>query len=213
VRVRVGIGRRFELDGQAYYAGAELDVSEAVAVNLIRAGLVVALNGLPDALYAPQAPQAPPVPPRPVQAAPDPPAGDDAPPPCGECEPPTPKPGKALAVCSTSRCPCLVVSGRCPGCKRAARQKRGTAHQRGYDGQWERTRRAFLKEHPYCACPECLEIPEPLRPAAQVVDHIDGLGPLGPRGHDLTNLRAMTKQHHDQHTARTQPGGWNDREA
>ncbi|MFD0033708.1 HNH endonuclease signature motif containing protein [Streptomyces sp. NPDC127172] len=96
---------------------------------------------------------------------------------------------------------------------RAARQRGKSASQKGYDSRWERTRRAFLKEHPYCECSECLEIPEPLRPAAQVVDHIDGLGPLGPRGHDWTNLRAMTKQHHDQHTARTQPGGWNDRES
>jgi hypothetical protein len=47
------------------------------------------------------------------------------------------------------------------------------------------------------------------RPEAEVVDHIDGLGPLGPLGHDPTNLRSMTKGHHDKRTARDQPGGWN----
>ncbi|MFX4294091.1 HNH endonuclease [Streptomyces bohaiensis] len=51
-----------------------------------------------------------------------------------------------------------------------------------------------------------------LKPLAGEVDHIDGLGPLGPRGHDPTNLRSMTKQHHSRATARAQPGGWADRE-
>ncbi|MBO3674864.1 HNH endonuclease [Streptomyces sp. NEAU-YJ-81] len=43
------------------------------------------------------------------------------------------------------------------------------------------------------------------------MDHVDGLGPLGPRGHDWANLRAMTKAHHSRETAKAQPGGWNDR--
>jgi len=40
------------------------------------------------------------------------------------------------------------------------------------------------------------------------VDHIDGLGPNGPRGHDWSNLRALCHSHHSQRTARDQPGGW-----
>ncbi|MEU1945275.1 hypothetical protein ABZ554_23285 [Streptomyces sp. NPDC020125] len=48
-------------------------------------------------------------------------------------------------------------------------------------------------------------------PDARFVDHVDGLGPLGPRGHDWANLRAMTKAHHSRETAKAQPGGWNDR--
>ncbi|OOV31062.1 HNH endonuclease [Streptomyces avermitilis] len=46
-----------------------------------------------------------------------------------------------------------------------------------------------------------------LRPRAQVVDHIDGLGPLGPRAHDWTNLRAMTTAHHNRRTMRDQGNG------
>lgn len=51
----------------------------------------------------------------------------------------------------------------------------------------------------------------PLRPPATEVDHVDGLGPLGPRGHDWSNLRALTKRCHSRVTARNQPGGWNAR--
>jgi ribose 1,5-bisphosphokinase PhnN len=40
------------------------------------------------------------------------------------------------------------------------------------------------------------------------VDHIDGEGPLGPRGHDWTNLRALCHSHHSKRTARDQPGGF-----
>lgn len=44
---------------------------------------------------------------------------------------------------------------------------------------------------------------------ASDVDHIDGLGPLGPRGHDPDNLRSMCHPCHSKRTAADQPGGWN----
>jgi 5-methylcytosine-specific restriction protein A len=89
--------------------------------------------------------------------------------------------------------------------------KRPDAVARGYDAQWRETRRKYLAEHPYCECDQCLEAPVWKRPPATDVDHIDGLGPKGPRGHDPGNLRAMAHAHHSRRTAADQPGGWNRR--
>lgn len=120
-------------------------------------------------------------------------------------------PRRAMSVCSTPGCPTLTHGGRCEGCKARARRSRRSPTRAGYDSRWQKTRARFLREHPYCECEECMALPAPLRPAATEVDHIDGLGPLGPRGHDWSNLRAMTKAHHSRSTARNQPGGWADR--
>jgi 5-methylcytosine-specific restriction protein A len=118
----------------------------------------------------------------------------------------------ARSVCSTPGCPVLVYpAGRCPECRAKAQVRRPSATRKGYDAAWRRTRAAFLRANPLCMCADCEAIAAPLRPAATEVDHIDGLGPLGPRGHDWTNLRAMTKAHHSRATAHAQPGGWNDR--
>jgi 5-methylcytosine-specific restriction protein A len=119
---------------------------------------------------------------------------------------------RALQVCPTPGCPTLTPAGRCAACQAKASQGRGSARAKGYDARWDSTRAAYLREHPYCACGECMAMPVLLRPLATEVNHIDGLGPHGPRGHDWSNLQAMTKAHHSRHTAREQPGGWNDRE-
>lgn len=110
------------------------------------------------------------------------------------------------------RVPRTDPQGRCEGCARAAAQRRGSAHSKGYDTRWQRTRAAYLRANPYCECHACAELPELLRPRATEVNHRDGLGPRGPHGHDWSNLQAMTKAHHSRTTAREQPGGWNDRE-
>ncbi|MER8262722.1 HNH endonuclease signature motif containing protein [Streptomyces griseus] len=119
---------------------------------------------------------------------------------------------KALQVCPTPGCHTLTAHGRCPSCQASASSLRGSARAKGYDSRWERTREAYLRANPYCACGDCMLLPALLRPVATEVNHIDGLGPNGPRGHDWTNLQAMTKACHSRHTAREQPGGWNDRE-
>lgn len=113
---------------------------------------------------------------------------------------------RALKVCSTPGCPALVPSGvgRCDDCDRGADRSRGTAAERGYDARWRRTRADFLLEHPLCSEVHCLAL-------AVDVDHIDGEGPLGPRGHDFSNLRPFCQPHHSQRTARDQPDGWNRR--
>lgn len=164
----------------------------------------------PEALAAPQKrPQAPPEP-REREVQEDAVDADLAP--CEGCPPEPKRNGRALAVCTVDRCMCRVRQGRCSGCnKRAARGRRSNKSQ-GRDARWYRESRRYLRAHPYCECDECLEMPDILRPRADVVDHIDGLGPAGPRGYDWSNLRSMTRAHHSRHTGRTQPGGWNDRE-
>lgn len=114
---------------------------------------------------------------------------------------------RSLSVCVEPGCPELTESPRCEAHDRRARREREagrpSATARGYDAEWRRTRAAFLQSHPICEDPEvCIE------PATDV-DHVDGLGPKGPRGHDPNNLRALCHSHHSRRTARDQPGGWN----
>ncbi len=112
--------------------------------------------------------------------------------------------GKALAVCSVPGCPELTPGGgRCPGCTQKASRARPSARGKGnYDGKWMRTRLAYLAANPLCECEECAALPSVMRPWATEVDHIDGLGPRGPRGHDWSNLQSMTHAHHSRKTAR-----------
>lgn len=104
------------------------------------------------------------------------------------------------------------VRGLCLGCyaerQREYDSRRPSAAERGYDREWQATRAAYLAEHPQCECEDHLLLPAWRRPDAVDVDHRDGLGPNGPRGHDWSNLRAMTHECHARRTARDQPGGW-----
>jgi len=86
--------------------------------------------------------------------------------------------------------------------KHRAPDSRPSASERGYDAKWAKTRAAFIAANPICGEVGCME-------GTTDVDHIDGLGPRGPRGHDPTNLRGYCHSHHSQRTARDQPGGWN----
>lgn len=94
-----------------------------------------------------------------------------------------------------------------------APEARGTRHERGYTARWYKVAKAYLRSHPLCVlCVEKDRITE-----ATCVDHIDGLGPLGPRGYDETNLRALCAPCHnarsarDRHAARRKGGRQNDR--
>ena len=82
---------------------------------------------------------------------------------------------------------------------------RGSAAQRGYDSTWRKLRLQFLRQHPLCECEDCKL--SGLPDIATVVDHIL---PVEERP-DLrlveSNLRAMSKRHHDAHTARTRGFG------
>jgi len=113
---------------------------------------------------------------------------------------------KSLSPCAEPGCPTLVREAKCDLHRReASRQddaRRPSSVERGYDATWRATRAAYLKAYPQCQDPQgCI------KPATDV-DHIDGQGPRGPRGHDWANLRGLCHSHHSQRTARDQPGGW-----
>lgn len=63
----------------------------------------------------------------------------------------------------------------------------------GYDHHWEAASKAFLVANPACAHPGCSA-------GSAVTDHIDGLGPLGPRGFDPANWQALCWSHHSRKT-------------
>ena len=111
--------------------------------------------------------------------------------------------------CSSLGCPELAPQGqrdgRCDGCRGVAERRRGSAAERGYDATWRKVRADYLEQHPLCSTEHCLRL-------ATDVDHIDGLGPHGPRGYDWSNLRALCHPHHSERTARDQPGGWHARQ-
>lgn len=118
-------------------------------------------------------------------------------------------PNRAKRICP--RCKQLYV-GRCAVC--AARLlvktklRTDAAGPDPYDNnRWRQFSRAFLAVHPTCECPRHLAMPEYRRPRAQITDHIDGLGPNGPRGYDPANCQALTRKCHGHKTA-TMDGGW-----
>lgn len=103
-------------------------------------------------------------------------------------------------MCNVPGCPVLVEGkGRCGGdcCEgrcRGRQAPRLSPSILGYNAKWRRTRAAYLLAHPLCQWPGCTA-------AAVDVDHDDGLGPLGPRGHDWSNLRGYCHPHHSTKTA------------
>ena len=110
-------------------------------------------------------------------------------------------PRKAMQVCPTPGCPNLTPQGRCPSCQAEASLARPRWRNAGRGRAWQQASTAYLQDHPYCECDECSRLPPLQRDLATEVDHIDGLGPLGPRGYDPTNWQAMSKRHHSRKTA------------
>ena len=111
--------------------------------------------------------------------------------------------------------PCLVSSckdfsenqGYCNQHQDRIRKKdreRGTAHQRGYDAEWDKQRLLFLDENPLCVD----HFKRKLIEAATVVDHI-----IPHKGDkklfwDKSNWQALCKSCHDRKTATEDKGGW-----
>ena len=108
---------------------------------------------------------------------------------------------RAPSVCVAPGCtrPAPPGQSRCAECtarRRSATRKpdtRPSAAARGYDATWRRFRRSFLRAHPLCVV--CGGI-------ATEVDHIDGQGPLGPRGYDPANCAAMCHADHARKTSK-----------
>jgi 5-methylcytosine-specific restriction protein A len=107
------------------------------------------------------------------------------------------------SVCAEPGCPELTDTVRCPNHASAKTREynanRPNAAERGYDGRWQATRRRCLLAHPTCEWSGCNQ------PATDV-DHLDGLGPLGPLGHDQANLQALCHPHHTRLTNRYNGG-------
>ena len=109
---------------------------------------------------------------------------------------------RAPSTCNVKRCPNPAPhgQGKCDThhaeAKRQAWQRadanRPNARARGYDRKWQATRSLYLKAHSTCV--QC-------NAPATDVDHIDGTGPNGPRGHDWTNLQALCHPCHSRKTA------------
>lgn len=110
--------------------------------------------------------------------------------------------------CAAPGCSKLVHdgSGRCEAHKRTEKRaldtRRGTAHERGYTGAWQKARANYLRVHPLCVTHEARGEVVP----ATVVDHI-----VPHRGDktafwDSNNWQSLCKRCHDIKTA-TEDGG------
>ncbi|WP_108665159.1 hypothetical protein [Euzebya rosea] len=100
----------------------------------------------------------------------------------------------------------------CP--RRRRRRNTGpTATELGYDHHWTRTRNAYAAAHPDCECGGYDRCDHPAGSCTvqpREVDHVDGLGPLGPHGHDWANLQHLCSTCHrraTQHRRRRGGGG------
>jgi 5-methylcytosine-specific restriction protein A len=103
-----------------------------------------------------------------------------------------------------------MISKYCSRCKAVmpldhkhrAPDRRPSAAARGYDTQHRKDRERYLARHPTCEEPGCLS-------PSTVLDHIDGLGPKGPAGHDEGNWMALCASCHGRKTTAQSPGGFN----
>jgi 5-methylcytosine-specific restriction enzyme A len=117
-------------------------------------------------------------------------------------------PTRAKRLCP--RCGEPFAGRRCATCEQRWRYKtqlRSDALPNPYEStEWRLFSRRFLVEHPTCECVDCALLPAWRRPRSQVTDHVDGLGPLGPRGFDPTNMQAMTIACHARKTIKHDGG-------
>ena len=123
-------------------------------------------------------------------------------------------PNAAPKPCKQFGCRALTTTGaycadHAKVVKKQSEVKRESSTQRGYGYRWQQTSKGFLRSHPLCQCPDCLEGVKRLI-AATVVDHII------PHKGDMTlfwnrdNWQAMSKACHDKKTAR-EDGGFGSR--
>lgn len=70
--------------------------------------------------------------------------------------------------------------------------RRPAASERGYDANWSKFSRSFLRANPVCA--KCGQ-------AAEIVHHIKPLSEGGAK-YDVNNLQVLCRFHHEQHHGR-----------
>lgn len=122
-------------------------------------------------------------------------------------------PRRALTTCPVPDCPELTEGGPCAGCRRQRERQRGSASRRGYGKRHRQRFRRQVLARDIC-CVLCRS--EDKWTLATVADHWPlsrrELEERGLDADDPARGRALCKRHHDQETARNQPGGWNQHE-
>lgn len=103
-------------------------------------------------------------------------------------------PRRAARVCAEPGCPQLQPCTVHATSAKRADLNRPNSNARGYDRRWRRKSEQYRAAHPICEEPGC-------GAPSKHVDHIDGLGPSGPRGFDDDNLKALCHPHHSSKTA------------
>jgi 5-methylcytosine-specific restriction protein A len=111
---------------------------------------------------------------------------------------------KVLRRCVHPGCVILVTRGLCRAHAKSEQRERdlknGSPTSRGYNSKWVRASKAFLREHPLCACEQCMSGQLRVTPAT-VVDHIRPHKGDQKLFWDKSNWQAMAKRCHDRKTA------------
>lgn len=105
---------------------------------------------------------------------------------------------RALRVCSIKGCSELTRQGKCDECRRRANSDRARVTGTRYNARWRAFAHTWLRRYPLCFM---------CGGTAVHVDHIDGLGPDGPRGYDPANLQSLCRPCHSKKTV-AQDGGF-----
>jgi hypothetical protein len=118
-------------------------------------------------------------------------------------------PTRARRLCP--HCSQAYTGRRCPTCqdrrfRALSLRTRPTAGPSPWDSPaWVALSKAYRKAHPLCESHAHDAAPW-VRPRSTVVDHVDGLGPSGPRGLDESNLQALCRSCHATKTNRHDGG-------
>lgn len=108
-------------------------------------------------------------------------------------------PSSAVRLCLSTGCRVPVKGDYCDACKVERNggvrysydQGRGNAAQRGYDAQWRKKRKQYLKENPFCVW------------CGKMAKHVDHVIPLRRGGEDhRDNYQSLCHSCHSSKTAK-----------
>ena len=94
-------------------------------------------------------------------------------------------------------CPNVCHGRYCAKHRHLEKDERLPSHKRGYDKQWQKARKAYASEHPFCEDPYGLHDDPP--PVA-IVDHIVPISDGGPRL-DARNFQSLCWSCHEKKKA------------
>lgn len=109
-------------------------------------------------------------------------------------------PHRLARPCHAYLCPNTTTNanGYCDDHQAQARERRGSARQRGYDRHWEQFRARYLREHPLCV--DCMA-EHRMTPATEI-HHIHKLRDYPGLKYAEDNLMGLCHQCHSKRTAR-----------